>query len=259
MNKRRSAPSLPWLPLLIAGLVLLGACRSPVTPDPDPVEPPSTTPTVRHTVGPFAISGLERIPTDMIQLTEKEMQDRWAIVDFFPKHITLVSYIGCSSYFVYSNEECDKVDNKTPDNKKRITRNEDGTITSRAGTGPFTELLDMFHLNPDYDDDSWNSWFEQEMRAMGTKIVTYTIDSTWDQHLGDGTLPWLIINSAGNDGLIDGDGPKFTVGINTDPEEKEGMLNAIAANKLLFVAGFDKDDNGNYIRHWEFKQLQDIQ
>ena len=42
-NRRRSAPSPLLLPLLIAGLVLLGACRSPVTPDPDPAPGPGGT------------------------------------------------------------------------------------------------------------------------------------------------------------------------------------------------------------------------
>ena len=83
---------------------------------------------------------------------------------------------------------------------------------------------------------------------MGTKIATYA-NKMRDANLGDGTLPWLIINGAGNNGTSMGERATFTVGINIQQEQKERMLDAIAADKLLFVAGFDKDDKGNYIRH----------
>ena len=87
---RRSPPSFLLLALLIAGLALLTACRNPVTPDPDPTpdpvdpaDPPVSNPTppVTHEVGVYAISGLETIPTDMIQVTNKEMQGMWVVAD----------------------------------------------------------------------------------------------------------------------------------------------------------------------------------
>ena len=35
------------------------------------------------------------------------------------------------------------------------------------------------------------------------------------------------------------------------------IANAVRANKLLFVAGYDKDADGNYIRHWESNGCKD--
>ena len=243
---RRSPPSFLLFALLIASLAFLAACRNPVTPDPDPTpdpvdpaDPPVSNPTppVTHEVGMYAISGLETIPTDMIQVTNKEMQNLWAIIDYDIDHLWHVSYIACHSYLVHS-PECETTEDIGPIR----TRNEDGTVTSQTGIAPFTGLLDFKFL--DYQKDTWdNSWLEQEMREMGTKIAVYPNANIDDQFLVDG-LPWLILRSAGND---------WTDILNRDFEglseqRKERISDAIAANKLMYVAGWDKDKNGNYIR-----------
>ena len=244
---RRSPPSLLLLALLIAGLALMTACRNPVTPDPDPtpdpVDPPTDpapnpTPPVTHEVGMYAISGLETIPTDMIQVTNKEMQNLWAIVDTIPSHLKRVSYTACHSYLVHL-PECETLDDRT-----RKTRDEDGTVTSQKGAAPFTELLD---IKGGYIQDGIlsQSWLKQEMREMGTKIAVYTTSGIDDQFLGD-DVHWLVLRGSGNswrDNL-------YGLGYDSWSEQrKERISNAIAANKLMYVAGWDKDKNGNYTRH----------
>ena len=81
---------------------------------------------------------------------------------------------------------------------------------------------------------------------MGTvKIVNYSSAGTAaPAHIGDGNLPYLIVHSAGNgaDNL-----PWFHDLLTAD--EKQVVKKAIAANKLIFVGGWDRDANGNYVRH----------
>ena len=241
---RHSPPSFLLLALLIASLALLTACRNPVTPDPDPtpdpVDPPVSNPTppVTHEVGMYAISGLETIPTDMIQVTNKEMQNLWAIVDSSLDHLQQVSYIACHSYLVHL-PECETIDDRT-----RKTRDEDGTVTSQEGTAPFTELLDIKKRSIQ-DGILSGSWLKQEMREMGTKIAVYTTSGIDDQFLGD-DVHWLVLRGSGNDSSNNLYGRGYD---HWSEQRKERISNAIAANKLMYVAGWDKDKNGNYTRH----------
>ena len=243
---RHSSPSFLLLALLIANLVLLGACRNPVTPDPDPtpdpVDPaPNPTPPVTHEVGKHAISGLETIPTDMIQVTKKEMQSMWVIADIdygdrFDDDLThagAVSSIACHSYLVMSS-------NCELSGITSIIRNKDDTITSNSGTTPFTGLFD-FKTDDDNFDEGF--WFGEEVRKIKPKIVTLA-----GLHVGffleeDPDPTYLIIQGAGND---KSDYLEEHVTLHGD----EMVVNAIKANKLIYVAGWDKDENGNYVRNF---------
>ena len=242
---RHSPPSFLLLALLIASLVLLGACRNPVTPDPDPVPDPvdpapNPTPPVTHEVGKYAISGLETIPTDMIQVTKKEMQSMWVVADtdFAGRfgddltHAKRVSYIACHSYLVTS-PNCELDDITT------IIRDTDDTITSNSGTAPFTGLFDFKSTN-DFDE---GFWFGEEVRKIKPKIITLSGLSLYFFLEKDPDPSYLIIQIAGND-------KSDYLGERSMPVDHKMAINAVKANKLIYVAGWDKDRNGNYVRHF---------
>ena len=81
---------------------------------------------------------------------------------------------------------------------------------------------------------------------MGAKIVTYTRGGAQSASIVEsGTLPYLIVQSGGNDQTNDS-------WYDLQPaKEKADIDAAIAANKLLLIMGWDKDAGGNYIRHAE--------
>ena len=119
----------------------------------------------------------------------------------------------------------------------------DGTVQSTAGATPFTELVD---LNKNAHETVDNTWLERTIQAMGTvKIVNYSqVGSHAPDHIGNGNLPYLIIHSVGNGS---GNLPWFHDLLTQT--EKDTVNRAIAAHKLLFVGGWDRDTDGNYIRH----------
>ena len=253
---RHSPPSFLLLALLIAGLVLLGACRNPVTPDPDPtpdpVDPPTDpvdpapnpTPPVTHEVGRHAISGLETIPTDMIQVTKKEMQSMWVVADTSDAswhspdddndltHAGAISSIACHSYLVMSSN-CELSGITT------IIRNTDDTITSNSGTAPFTGLFDFKSTN-DFDE---GFWFGEEVRKIKPKIVSLAGLSLHFFLDKDPDPSYLIIQAAGNY-------KSDYIGEQSMPVDHELAINAVKANKLIYIAGWDKDENGNYVRNF---------
>ena len=64
---------------------------------------------------------------------------------------------------------------------------------------------------------------------------------------GDGLPNYLVVYSAGNTGVSGGPVDLFPDQV--PPEVLKKYRDAIAANKLIYVAGWDKDVNGKYIRH----------
>ena len=71
--------------------------------------------------------------------------------------------------------------------------------------------------------------------------------------IGNGDLPYLIVHSVGNGGW---DLPWFRDLLTQS--EQDTVNRAIAANKLLFVAGWDRDVDGNYIRHDHSSSCRDL-
>ena len=227
------------LALSVAFLFVLAACGgggSSVGSKPPPVQTPPT-----PNAGQFALNGIDQIPQSMLKLSKKEMQSKWVVAESDIEHAREVGKVACQSYAVDS-AQCAYTDHTGKH------RDSNGTVTSRTGgTTPFTMLLDEnFAANNAVD----NSWFKQEAVNMGAKIVNYSQGGRYAAFtaVGDGgppysTLPYLIIHSAGNDHTNDS---WYDIGT---PAEKAKIDAAVTADKLLFVAGWDKDAAGNYIRH----------
>ena len=93
------------------------------------------------------------------------------------------------------------------------------------------------------------------MRSMGTaKIANYSADGSHaPSHIGDGNLPYLVVHSAGNGS---GNLPWFRDLLT--PSDKGVVRKAIAAHKLLFVAGWDRTADGGYIRHTDSNSCRDL-
>ena len=195
--------------------------------------------------GEFAISGIDKIPLARVQLTNKQMQSNWVLVETNIEHGRLVGYVGCKSY-VTDSPECE------PGDRMRRTRNADGTITSQVGTTPFTELFDMKVAEGGFRRQDWD-WFRPELTRMGVKLVTSTDASPNAVRalFEDGNPPYLVVQIAGNDSS------DYSWMHENPPEFNVAVADAIRANKLLFVAGYEKDAGGNYTRHWESSGCKD--
>ena len=252
----------------------------PVEPDPDPPVEPEPEPPVEPPVDPpvepepqpepevrmceygaagadnpalcergrWALPGIDKIPLDRVQVTNREMQKMFVIVEAGIRHARSVGGIACESY-VTASSECAPFTEGGRTGKVRML---DGTVQSTTGSAPFTQLVDLNVLTQDEVD---NSWFEQTMRSMGTvKIVNYSAGGSHAQsHIGNGDLPYLIVHSVGNG---TGNFPWFR-GILT-PSEQDLVKRAIAAHKLLFVAGWDRTADGMYIRHADSDSCRDL-
>ena len=89
----------------------------------------------------------------------------------------------------------------------------------------------------------------EELVGLGTQIVAHPFYGATivdqDGRLPYVPMPYLTIQGAGNHGV----NSWFTVERYTDDEGRSIANQAFAANKYIFVAGFDRDRFGNYIRH----------
>ena len=231
---------------LILGAATLTACGGggggptaapgPIDP-PGPSEPPDPAQPPTHSAGQFAINGIDQIPQDMLKLSKKQMQSRWVLAETNSDHGPGVGRVACQSYVVDS-PQCERSD------WAGKTRNADGTVVTRAGNSPFTELLDLKHGHA--------LWNEEQATRMGVKIVTAAVAGSIP--VKNGNPPYLLVVSAGNfssdfSWLQDRGAP-----YNDSPEPDylrmlQRVKSAVAADKLLFVAGYDKDASGNYVRH----------
>ena len=203
--------------------------------------------------GPLALPGIDQIPLDQVKVTNKEMQKMFVIADGVPEHALDVGGFACESYITMPPNCFDSND------RTGKTRLLDGTVQSRTGSAPFTELVDLNMTPMDIADPSQdivnNSWLEQTMRSMGTvKIANYSLAGAHAlAHIGDGNLPYLIIHSAGNGSYnLPWFRDEFTL------SERDMIRGTIAADKLIFIAGWDRDASGNYIRDDHSNNCQGI-
>ena len=191
--------------------------------------------------GQYPLNGIDTIPLDHVKVTNKEMQRMFFTMDATTQHATGVAIIMCDSYITQSRD-CEDSANRTGK-----TRHQDGTTTTTTGTAPFTELIYI----PDGSNSGEisNDWRMSEMRRGGmAKIVNVPMHPVnVDLRLRGGTDLHLTLNGAGNDGFPSlFDEPRVTKYIT--PTNKAVILRAIREHKLLFIAGWDRDGDGRYVR-----------
>ena len=182
--------------------------------------------------GRYTIDGIDRLPLDQVQLTNEEMQALFVTNDIQEIHAKEVGQVACESY-VTRDDRCEDQTNRTG-----TTRYAEDDTVSKTGLAPFTELVDASRI-----DDI--SWLVQEMESIETaKIAIYTT-AFFGEAVDDGAVPYLVIFSAGN-------GESHRPWFDEMLTEKQKLITeTIAANKLLFVGGWDQDADDNYVQHPE--------
>ena len=212
---------------IAVGAVFLTACgggSSGVRPD--PIDPPVPPPT--FSAGPHAINGIEKIPQDMVQLTREEMQQKVVIAGHTESHEDRVGTIACESYI--QSGDCGS-------QAGRI-RDKDGIVRAETGTSPFTKIV-SHHNAPNTEQ-----WLMDEIAGMPEVAIVNRSQAPDVFPIGDGNLPYLVINGAGN-----GSGNLSWYDELFSAADKAKIEKAIAEDRLIFVAGWDRDANGNYVRH----------
>ena len=184
-------------------------------------------------------------------MTKREMQSRWVLMETYPEHGRDVGRVACQSY-VTDSPQCERSD------WAGKTRNVDGTVVIYVGNSPFTELLDLKYAQGHLASNG--SWMREEAIRMGAKIATVTSGGTaLVRQFENGIPPYLVVLPAGNyssDFSWLQDGSLFD-STTQHSQSRQWTRTAIAADKLLFVAGYDKNAAGNYVRHWESSGCRD--
>ena len=204
-----------------------GSTLSPPIPIPEPKP--------KYSVGPFAINGIDRIPQSMVKLTREEMQRKFVIAGGTEFHEQRVGEIFCKSYI--QSGDCDSQTGKF--------RSLDGTITAETGSAPFTKLVAESRGIAEQEKAA-RQWLMSEIAKMPeVKIANYSRSgSSAPAAIGNGDLPYLVIHGTGNGA---GNAPWYDDLVSAANKVK--VEKAITENRLIFVGGYDRDANGNYVRH----------
>ena len=189
----------------------------------------------------WLIPGINQLPLDRVQLTNEQVQKHFAIAEVTPGHARVVGIAACESY-VTASEGCELMENRAG-----ITRHPEGDEETRTGLTPFTQILDATR-------GIGIEWKDEQIDAMQDLRILNVSAEPNQHYLGDADKPYLQIRSAGNGGH---NGSWFFRD-GTSDHIRDLFTKANAANKLLFVAGMDRDVNSNYIRHPDSSSCRDV-
>ncbi len=219
------------LPLAAVCAVTLAACGGGGGDGGEPADPQPSDPTVTdpslYSAGPYAINGIDRIPQSMVKLTRQEMQRKFVIGDYDEEHAQQVGTIACQSYI--QSGDCD--------NHAGRFISADGTIRMETGSSPFTKVVALSRSD-------WASLlaFQEIAKMPAVRIVTSTAGGN-DAAVSISDS-YLTIHSVGN-----GSGNISWYDDFVVPADKVKIAAAIRENRLIYTAGWDRDSDGNYIRH----------
>ena len=180
--------------------------------------------------GQWTIPGIDQIPLDMVKLTNMEMQSMFAMTDGSIGHARGTGEVLCGS-FITTSEWCDRFERHA----SIVFR--DGARIVTEGRSPFIRVIDL---------DRYGFYREMdELVRMGATIVAHPIKGATivdqDDSLPYVPMPYLTVQSAGNN-----EGNAWF--LEMAPERRRISIEAFAANKYIFVAGYSRDSSGNYIR-----------
>ncbi len=222
---------LPPAALAAVCAVTLAACGGGDGGGGEPTNPQSPDPAVTdpspYSAGPYAINGIDRIPQSMVKLTRQQMQRKFVIGDYDEEHAQQVGTIACQSYI--QSGDCGN-------HAGRLISN--GAIRTETGSSPFTKIVSLV------GGDTGSLAAVREIAKMPeVKIVVWTGGPN-DAHRRVSNS-YLTIHSIGNqwgDDISLDDLPLSS-------ENRTKIVAAIREHRLIYVAGWIKDANGNYIRH----------
>ena len=192
--------------------------------------------------GKYAINGIDLIPSDILHLSNRQMQQFFVTAELqVISHAQIVRYIACESY-ITPCEDSESFSGKT--------RNPDGTVTVHTGTAtPYSSFTSSkWPIKP--SDLSNRDWVYDEIVRMGTaRIVVYaTSPSGTPANRNGADLPFLQVSSMGNvnpdNGLI-----RYPIDDFARVGDFGRIPEAVKADKTLLIAGWHRDQNGDYTRH----------
>ena len=184
--------------------------------------------------GHLALPGIDRIPLNLVKLTNAQMQRHFVLVEKGTiDHGRNIRAVACKSYITGCTD---------PEDFSGVVRDANGTVTTKTGgSTPYTMLEDLDRNR--YQEDTERDFLEQIRRIGSVKIVADAAANGggWFVENAGTTLPFLYVNSAGNGASDDG---WLT---DQDPHAASVRV-AIDANKALYAAGHDMV-GGRYVRH----------
>lgn len=192
--------------------------------------------------GKHAVPGIGDIPLNQIKVTNEEMQKMFVLTEYIRRrHGEGVRHTACVSYTL----QCED-----PESFAGKTFNPDGSVTTHTGSAPYTSFTNLYEGSS--DDEIVNrygafGWAREQVEAMGTaKIVVETIGPEAGLAAKHGaSLPFLLVQSLGNRTTDDYDDSGFRMRISNH----QNIQAAVDAHKVLYAAGWDRDADGNYIKH----------
>ncbi len=199
-----------------------GEPTNPQPSDPSPSDPPL------YSAGPYAINGIDRIPQSMVKLTRQQMQRKFVIADANEFHAFKMGRIACESYI--QSGDCE--------NQAGRFVNADGTVNrTETGTSPFTKVVSLSK------SDTADLPAVREIAKMPeVKIVNWSVG-------GDGAPDHISDSYLTVHGTANGTGNISWYDQLVDSAGKVKVADAIRKHRLIYVAGWIKDANGNYARH----------
>ena len=211
-------------PVLLGALLLAGCGGGGGGGGPPPAS--TATPTkqpVPTTRGAFAVSGIERIPLHAIRAPQGEVARMYAIAEYGPPndlHANQVRAVACRSYIVHG--DCDD---------------------PRAAM-PFT-----LHGTEEVGDAAQTRDLRRRI-GPAARLVSVSIRPLGNDMVGSegASLPFAVVQSAGNDER-EAFFPPDEVARNS--VIVRNVRAAVAADRVLYVGGYQMGENGAFERHPE--------
>ena len=147
------------------------------------------------------------------------------------EHGATVRRAACYSYY----KRC-----ADPDSYSGATLEQGRTVTTHSGTeAPYTVFTDA-DQTPNHNPFDW---VDAQVDALTTaRIVVQSLGIGGGIPARRGPQSYLVVQGAGNR-------TKPTAPLYSNAFALQNVVDAIAANRVLYVAGWGRDANGNYIMH----------
>lgn len=207
-----------------------------IHPTPGPVSPPpNPDPEPEEGRGSITVPGLERIPLSAIKLTNQEVAKEFAIMESGEKvddkqtgnpddHAKLVMRVACESFITGCEDALD------------------------FETTPYS-WRSWGHLGDGLDTDT-SADLEKHIDILaeeGIKLISFS-QIPGPVGIGGADLPFVVVQSAGNDSTEEFFNEENVWYINQHENGVEKVKEAGAADKVLYVAGYTTNQDGEVVR-----------
>ena len=187
--------------------------------------------------GRLTLPGIDRIPLARIKRSAAQMRRLWAATDYYSEvngsreHGRLIRRTSCWSYIV----ECGDPDD--------VRLRPFSYFQNYSHSGEYREI-DYADAGLAPGDRHANAWFKRNLDGARVRLVSVSILPEGRGLVGQygDAADYLVVQSAGNEGSdafpVPADDPLFS-----------GIRRAVAADKVVYVAGYAVDAGGEVVRH----------